>query len=235
MPFTNLLSFRSWSLEGLAPPWSGDPLYAWIQANGGNADLPDRREGGENKIGWIAGAVDGVMNHHGFEPDTLGTQQTRNEIVSAVKKLLSRSTSENLSALYSLIRGEKLLSEVGELEQSVSEKLMPRSKLRLAALGRFLATMGDERETVKFGIVLIGMSGDESERAMLELLATHDEFTLYAAQALSRVSQILSRRFGVSLREFMGGAGFKLSSCCAERRIEKSRHGCCAMGSAIMS
>jgi hypothetical protein len=187
MPFTNLLSFRSWSLEGLAPPWSGDPLYAWIQANGGNADLPDRREGGENKIGWIAGAVDGVMNHHGFEPDTLGTQQTRDEIVSTVKKLLSRSTSENLSALYSLIRGEKLLSEVGELEQSISEKLMPRSKLRLAALGRFLATMGDEPETVKFGIVLTGMSGNESDRAILELLATHDEFTLYAAQALSRV------------------------------------------------
>ena len=187
MPMMKLLNFRSWSLEGITPPWTGQSLFAYVQAQGGGSDLPDKTERDENKIGWTAGALDGVTSHHLFDPEATGPEQRRTELLITLEKFLKRATAENLLALYSSVRREPLLSEADGLEQAISAGLLRRYKSRVAETGRYLANEADERENVKLGIMLIELGGNESDLPILELLATHDEFTLYAAKAVVRL------------------------------------------------
>ena len=183
MPILNLLHFRSWSLSGLTPTWKGQPLFDFIQLNGGGADLPECRKKDENKIGWTAGALDGVTSHHLFNPE--GGERQQGDVVRALEAFLRRATEENLSNLYAIVQKEPLVSYAEDLQKVIRAKLLNRYKSRIAEAGRYLLTRADDRENVKLGILLIELSGDESDRVALELLATHDEFTLYAAVALT--------------------------------------------------
>lgn len=187
MPITNFLNFRSWSLKELAPTWSGQSLYAYIEAEGESAELPDKTNKDENKIGWIAGALDGVTSHHLFDPETSGSAELKKELLNALESFLRRASPENLAALYAVAQREPLLPEADDLEQTIKAKLLRRYKSRLADTGRYLATKADERENVKLGIMLLALSGDPSDQPALELLATHDEFTLYAAGAVTQL------------------------------------------------
>ena len=58
---------------------------------------------------------------------------------------------------------------------------------RITAIGHWLATETPDRSAAKFGIALLGMM-DPVDVATLQLLGTHDEFTLYAAVALRNSS-----------------------------------------------
>jgi hypothetical protein len=94
MPISNLLSFRSWSLTGLTPTWKGQPLYYFLQINGGEADLPDHSKKDENKIDWTAGALDGVTSHHLFDPEGGEKEQGVTEVVRALEAFLKRATED---------------------------------------------------------------------------------------------------------------------------------------------
>jgi hypothetical protein len=187
MPILNLLNFRSWSLTNLLPTWNGQSLYEFVQANGGAANLPEQSKRDENKIGWTAGALDGVTSHHLFDPEGDEQQQRITEVVRALEALLKRATEENLSNLYAIVQKEPLISSAEDLQKVIRAKLLNRYKSRIRETGRYLTTRADDRENVKLGILLIELSGDESDRLAMELLATHDEFTLYAAVALTHL------------------------------------------------
>lgn len=187
MLISNLLSFRSWSLAGLTPTWKGQPLYDFVQASGEAAEFPEQSQRDENKISWTAGALDGVTNHHLFDPETRQQQQSVAEVVRALEALLKRATEENLSVLYASVQKEQLISCADDLRKLIRAKLLTRYNSRIREVGRYLVTRADDHENVKLGILLIELSGDESDQLALELLATHDEFTLYAAVALTHL------------------------------------------------
>ena len=195
MPISNLLSFRSWSLTGLTSTWKGQPLYDFVQVNGGEADLPEQSKKDENKIGWTAGALDGVTSHHLIVPKGGEKEQGVTEVVRALEAFLKRATEETLSKLYAIVQKELLISSAEDLQKVIRAKLLNRYKSRIVEAGRYLATRADDRENVKLGILLVELSGDESDRLALELLATNDEFTLYAAGALTQlVSDLMEHR-----------------------------------------
>jgi hypothetical protein len=187
MPILNLLNFRSWSLTNLLPTWSGQSLYEFVQANGGTAHLPEQSKRDENKIGWTAGALDGVTSHHLFDPEGGEQQQRIAEVVRALEAFLKRATEENFSNLYAIVQKEPLISSAEGLQKLIRAKLLNHYKSRIRETGRYLTTRADDRENVKLGIILIELSGDESDLLALKLLATHDEFTLYAAVALTHL------------------------------------------------
>jgi hypothetical protein len=187
MPILNLLNFRSWSLTNLFPTWKGQSLYDFVQANGGAVDLPEQSKRDENKIGWTSGAFDGVTSHHLFDPEGGEQQKRSTEVVRALEAFLKRATEENLSNLYAIVQKEPLISSAEDLQKVMSAKLLNRYKSRIRETGRYLTTRADDRENVKLGIILIELSGDESDLLALELLATHDEFTLYAVVALTHL------------------------------------------------
>jgi hypothetical protein len=85
------------------------------------------------------------------------------------------------------VRKEGLISSAENLDKVIRTARFNRYQSRILELGRYLATRADDRENVKLGILLIGVSGNEGDRPVLELLATHDEFTLYASVALMQL------------------------------------------------
>ncbi|MGZ4897107.1 MAG: hypothetical protein ACXV9O_11755, partial [Candidatus Angelobacter sp.] len=173
-----------WSLEKLDHPW-GDapPLYTYILANPGVEDLPDQQRD-PRKINWAVGALDGVMSHH---VGAAGADQTPRRVtllLEALTALVRESSDANLRELYDLTSSESLLSAADPLSDQVKERLLPDQRDRVASIGRYFATKGDRRDAAKFGILLLGIAGDESDFPVLRTLSLHDEFTLFAAAAL---------------------------------------------------
>lgn len=60
-------------------------------------------------------------------------------------------------------------------------------KASLRALAKKLALESSKREAVKFGIALLGISGEPEDLEIIKPLGMHDEFTLYVAGTASRI------------------------------------------------
>lgn len=63
----------------------------------------------------------------------------------------------------------------------------PEQKASLRALAKKLALESSKREAVKFGIALLGISGEPEDLDIVKPLGMHDEFTLYVAGTASRI------------------------------------------------
>ena len=161
-----------------------------LKENGPNATLPERPKRNENELGWVAGALDGVTGHHFTQAANDQIQSRTKPIVAALARLLKHSSQENLSALDTALRAETLLSIADALQALIKLDLLTNEtrSLRVAEVGRYFATRAADRESTKFGILLLELSGEDSDRPVLETLAIHDEFTLYAALALCKLS-----------------------------------------------
>jgi hypothetical protein len=185
-----LLYFERWSLDGIAPPWDGESLYEILKAKGPSAELPKRPKRHENEVGWAPGALDGVMGRHFGRAADHETQHRVKAILAALARLLKRSSQSNLSALYTEVQGEALLSIADALQDDINSSLLKgeKDRKRIARIGRYFATKAAERESTKFGILLLGLCGQDADRPVLETLALNDEFTLYAALALCELS-----------------------------------------------
>ncbi|MEV0766289.1 hypothetical protein [Nocardia sp. NPDC050435] len=72
-----------------------------------------------------------------------------------------------------------------DLVLELRSRPVPRDKLRAAA--RFVAEQATRREVAKLGIVLLGISGDERDTELLQLLGGLEEFTLFAVVALLEI------------------------------------------------
>ena len=175
-----------WSLNPLTPPWGKAPyIYLHIRDNPNNSDLPDEKRE-TNKIHFAPGAWDGVMSHHmgSGEPQKLSDRISKVE--QALENLLRFSTNENLKTLYEAVTSEQMYPLADELMKRAAERV-PRVQNEVAAIGRYFAVGADHREATKFGIILLAVAGDTSDIKTLETLARHDEFTLFAAVASTRL------------------------------------------------
>jgi hypothetical protein len=135
--------------------------------------------------------LDGVTGHHFSRLESGLIRERSSEILSALEKLLARASVENLSRLNALTRRELLLPIADELQKEIASQLLNRDKYRarIADVGRYLMTRAVDRETTKFGILLMELCAESSDRNVLETLAGHDEFALYAALALCPLAE----------------------------------------------
>lgn len=173
-----------WSLALLTPPWSGPSLYVHIRDNPNSHDLPDG-DRDPNKIRFAPGAWDGVVSHH-MQGNAEQHADRVSRIERPIEKLLLRPNDENLKELYDAVTSESAYPIADELTQRFAERFSSRLE-HLGAIGRYFAAGADQREATKFGIVLLGLAGQKADMRLLETLAGHDEFTLYAAVSLSRL------------------------------------------------
>jgi hypothetical protein len=58
---------------------------------------------------------------------------------------------------------------------------------RLHKLARYMTMRAGDREAVKFGMALLGLLGQEGDLEVVATLGRHEEFTLYAAVAISHI------------------------------------------------
>lgn len=141
-------------------------------------ELPDENIVNQGKeIRWAAGALDGVMGHHGP-----GSTEKGEAVLAALRAAGKAPSSGNLKSLYFLLLEEGTLSSIDPVLTSIRQD--PSAPLEMYyKIAMWLATKSPDREPVKFGIALLGIFV-QAPSDLLLVLGRHDEFTLYAVVAL---------------------------------------------------
>ena len=135
-----------------------------------------------NAVRFMAGAADGISSHHTAQGDHAA------HVASALTHLRAAATAglpgPPAEVLYRLlVEGPPVLGWVDALIEE-----LPRSGLGVGAVrdvGRWLVRESAEREPLKFGIALCGVTGAGTDPDVL-LVGGHEEFTLFVAVAIQR-------------------------------------------------
>ncbi len=188
---TEISEKKIWPPNFQAPPWGDAPsIYAHIAAHI-NPDKPGLSEGGERlpdeperdpgQLSWAAGALDGVMGHHGsLEPEN----QLVDDLYAALKGATENGSDRNIKTLYAMTKDGSAIDVIDAL----IEKLCKRDELdpdRTREIALWFASKGADREAVKFAMALLGTFRCSDDSEIFLTLGRHDEFTLYSAVAIS--------------------------------------------------
>jgi hypothetical protein len=162
-------------------------IYAFVRQrvrdHGSDGLLPDDeliREG--RKVSWAAGAFDGAFGHHGDSRKDVGLSQT---IFAATSEVVFEPTPASLERLYELVIKDNIVGFIDPFLSLLSEDRIAGLP-ELPLLARWLATEAPDRGAVKFGLALLGQCGDFRDEKIFMTLGGHEEFTLYAAVAVTK-------------------------------------------------
>lgn len=179
-------------LPQATPLWKDGPsIYAFVA---GNLDpitgafkesagaLPDEKKhttpGG---LRWVAGGMDGVFGHHG---GGASEQQKAAQVASYVGRIARTGAVDAQRELYALLEDGSLLDYLdAAIGQMAQQRIPVTPHLRSFALN--LALHSPDRGAVKFAISLLGLVRNPKDAEVIALLGRHEEFTLFAAVALS--------------------------------------------------
>src|SRR5882757_3872902 len=137
--------------------------------------------GGQRKLRWAAGALDGVSGHH------VGSSREKDSakaIFDAIAAVCHAPTHSQLKNLYAALLEGRALQSVDVLLPRIANSAIDPA--HVFALAQWLTTKSPDRGPLKFGIAFSGLF-TASPVAPLLSLARHDEFTLYAVVALSKI------------------------------------------------
>jgi hypothetical protein len=180
-----------WNIDRAARPWGerqsilrflesaprSDATTPWPP------DLPDAELLMMSGLQWAAGAMDGVGTHH------IGRRKEEDPAAAlwaAFVEVTKDTGADRVARLYQSAMKESMAGLADPLVAKASaDKDLDRDRARRVA--RWLVRESADREAVKFGVVLLGLLGDGDDRPSLELLARHDEFTLFAVVALGKL------------------------------------------------
>ena len=146
----------------------------------GGERLPDESTGPEMSFP-VAGGHDGLLIHHlGVEENPL----LASDIYHALRQVLLIPSEIAQARLYELINEGGALQYVDQVLETILEQreLDPDDLLQLA---RWWAREAPDRQAVKFAVALLGLFNEDQDLELLMKLGRHEEFTLFAAVAIS--------------------------------------------------
>jgi hypothetical protein len=135
-----------------------------------------------SRIRWVPGALEGLGTRH--------MKWDGSEKASRAARLLELVASGNDAAqpaLYDLLRADDIVTFYNDaLDLAAARVRNPEPELH--EMARRFATESADRGAVKFGIAMLGSFGDEHDLQIVQTLALHDEFGLYAAEAIGELA-----------------------------------------------
>jgi hypothetical protein len=152
----------------------------------GGQTLPDEEEiaaDSNTELRWAPGALEGAFSRH-VNPEHDETLVA--DVHSALVELADRPGGRSRARARGVFRRAEARTHV----DAVLERLHgypPRNLDRLYAEVRGIAVESGRREEVKFALAVLGGFGQEQDAELLRTFARHEEFTLYAAIALSKI------------------------------------------------
>lgn len=166
----------------------GPSIYAFIASNldddGRLTDayltLPDEEPPSKNQIRFASGALDGITRGGGVDTEAA------NRVARLVADTAASPTKKNLRRLYAVLRDEDALSYVDPMLEDLTRQQPDSDAIHKLAV--WLTTTAADRGPVKIGLALLGCIGIGDDADVVRVLGTHDEFTLYAAVAISNGS-----------------------------------------------
>lgn len=139
--------------------------------------------GDSNEAFWAAGALEGtIIYHFGTGSDNAGTD----EILSALKAVLSHPDQNTMQTFYNLINKGSPLYYIDDLLKAIPQSQELNAE-KLRELTFFLCTQSPDRNPVKFAMALLAYFPQQRSVDVLQVLGRHDEFTLYAVVALRTI------------------------------------------------
>lgn len=147
--------------------------------------LPDEPAPQEDEdiLRWSPGALDGVFSHHVANDSN---QEKATQVLQAIIRVLHRSSSKNMQALYQLAKQDTPLGFIDDLLKMLGASPAIDAR-RLRALVLFLATRAPDRQVVKLAMALLAFFPYQQSVNILQTLGSHDEFTLYAVVAMRTI------------------------------------------------
>lgn len=173
-------------LSSVHVPWDKNrpSIYSVVETSPPGddpVDLPDEPLLQEKGLFWAPGALDGVHTHH-MEPGEPDVDQ----IAAAVMRLIETLDKEAFRELYDRVLSMRVISFIDPVLGRLEKVREGRHWTRIAELGRLLMKQAPDREAVKLGISLTGLTFETTDLPALVTLGRHDEFTLYVSVALAR-------------------------------------------------
>jgi len=166
-----------------------DWLAQWSEETGvlpeAAQTLPDEfsPQEDEETLRWAPGALDGAFGHHVARGDN---EEQATQVMQAIIRVLRRSSSKNMQALYQLAKQDTPLNFIDDLLKMMGASQAIDAR-RLRALVVFLATQAPDRQVVKLAMALLAFFPYQQSVDLLQTLGSHDEFTLYAVVAIRAI------------------------------------------------
>lgn len=164
-------------------------LAARIAADGklqkGAADLPDeQRDEAEDKLRFAPGLMDAMFGtDRSYE-----AKRSAKELAGLVGSVAATGREDRAAEFYTRVtESESVINIMDDFLQRVLDKRLPVTP-HLEKFARALAFRSAHRNTVKFGIALLGVCRDQAVIPDLKTLGMHDEFTVYSVVAIASLS-----------------------------------------------
>ena len=194
IPF--LSNTKAWTDGRLPEPWDPDrvSIYEFIESHTdgetgrlsqSGQTLPDDHLCNDpNQVRFVAGGLEGAFGHHAGPSDQ---DAGAKKIFKRIKAVLKNPKKSNMDAFYAAVGSEYALDYVDHLlEMIVGDPSVDPE--RLFRLSTWMAKKSPDRGPVKASMAIAGLFAGEEARSLFQTLGRHEEFTLYAAVALSNSS-----------------------------------------------
>jgi hypothetical protein len=135
-----------------------------------------------SRLRWVPGALEGLGTRHMQWDGSAKASQA----ISLLEEIAAGNAKAE-AALYELLRADDVVTYYNDTLDFAAARIR-NVEPELHDLARRLATTSRDRGPVKFGIAMLGSMGDESDLDIVRTLALHDEFGLYAAEALAELA-----------------------------------------------
>jgi len=135
-----------------------------------------------SRLRWVPGGLEGLGTRH-MQWD--GSAKASQAITLLEQYAAGDEAAE--ATLYEMLRADDVVTFYNDTLDVASSRIAD-AEPRLHELARRLATQSKDRGPVKFGIAMLGSMGDAGDLDIIRRLALHDEFGLYAAEAIAELA-----------------------------------------------
>lgn len=148
--------------------------------------LPDEKKS-DDEIKFAPGLMDAM-----FGADESEESKSRiKQLVGLIKKIAKNGDNQSESDFYrEVTENESVIGIIDEFLQKLAQSSLPIEPY-LYNYANKLATKTNNRNTVKFGIAILGLCQNKKPIDDIKILGLHDEFTVFSTIAISNLSDNL--------------------------------------------
>lgn len=148
--------------------------------------LPDEKKT-ENEMMFAPGLMDAMLG----EDESEESKSRIKSLSLLISKIAKKGDNQSKSEFYrEITENENVIGIIEEFLQRIMKNSLPIEPY-LYNFANKLATKTNNRNSVKFGIAMLGLCQNKKPIEDIKILGLHDEFTLFSSVALSNLSDNL--------------------------------------------